>query len=50
MRRMRRAELTAGKSEYVVEDSQYQVPRAVQAINKLLNNDKVFMTLQGGGT
>ncbi|MGD0109979.1 MAG: ABC transporter substrate-binding protein [Rhodopila sp.] len=35
---------------YIVEDSQYQIPRAVQAMNKLLNNDKVFMTLQDGGT
>ena len=35
---------------YIVEDSQYQVPRAVQAMNKLLNNDQVFMTLQDGGT
>ncbi len=34
------------KIQYIVEDSQYQVPRAVQAMNKLLNNDKVFMTLQ----
>jgi branched-chain amino acid transport system substrate-binding protein len=38
------------KIHYIVEDSQYQVPRAVQAMNKLLNNDKVFMTLQDGGT
>jgi len=38
------------KIRYVVEDSQYQVPRAVQAMNKLLNNDQVFMTLQDGGT
>src|ERR1700742_2013935 len=37
------------KIRYIVEDSQYQVPRAVQAMNKLLNNDKVFMTLQDGG-
>src|SRR5262249_24043020 len=29
---------------------QYQVPRAVQAMNKLLNNDKVFMTIEDGGT
>jgi len=35
---------------YIVEDNQYQVPRAVQAMNKLLNSDKVFMTLQDGGT
>src|SRR6185312_22773 len=34
------------KIRYIVEDSQYQVPRAVQAMNKLLNSDKVFMTLQ----
>ena len=32
------------KIRYIVEDSQYQVPRAVQAMNKLLNSDKVFMT------
>src|ERR1700761_243018 len=38
------------KIRYIVEDRQYQVPRAVQAMNKLLNNDKVFMTIQDGGT
>ena len=38
------------KIRYIVEDSQDQVPRAVQAMNKLLNSDKVFMTLQDGGT
>jgi branched-chain amino acid transport system substrate-binding protein len=38
------------KIRYIVEDSQYQIPRAVQAMNKLLNNDRVFMTLQDGGT
>ena len=38
------------KIRYIVEDSQYQVPRAVQAMNKLLNRDQVFMTLQDGGT
>ena len=27
------------KIRYIVEDSQYKVPRAVQAINKLINND-----------
>src|ERR1700729_981280 len=35
---------------YIVEDSQYQVPRAVQAINKLINNDGVFFTIEDGGT
>jgi branched-chain amino acid transport system substrate-binding protein len=38
------------KIRYIVEDSQYQIPRAVQAMNKLLNNDRVFMTIQDGGT
>ena len=38
------------KIRYIVEDSQYQVPRAVQAMNKLLNNDKVFATIEDGGT
>ena len=38
------------KIRYIVEDSQYQVPRAVQAMNKLLNNDRVFMTIEDGGT
>jgi branched-chain amino acid transport system substrate-binding protein len=38
------------KIRYIVEDAQYQVPRAVQAMNKLLNKDQVFMTLQDGGT
>jgi branched-chain amino acid transport system substrate-binding protein len=38
------------KIKYIVEDSQYTVPRAVQAMNKLLNNDNVFLTLADGGT
>jgi branched-chain amino acid transport system substrate-binding protein len=38
------------KIHYIVEDSQYQVPRAVQAINKLINNDGVFFTIEDGGT
>ena len=38
------------KIRYIVEDSQYQVPRAVQAMNKLLNNDDVFFTIEDGGT
>ena len=38
------------KIRYIVEDSQYQVPRAVQAMNKLLNNDHVFITIEDGGT
>jgi branched-chain amino acid transport system substrate-binding protein len=38
------------KIRYIVEDSQYQVPRAVQAMNKLINNDGVFITIEDGGT
>ena len=38
------------KIKYIVEDNQYQVPRAVQAMNKLLNSDNVFMTIDDGGT
>jgi branched-chain amino acid transport system substrate-binding protein len=38
------------KIAYIVEDSQYQVPRAVQAANKLLNRDNVFLMVANGGT
>ncbi len=38
------------KIKYIVEDNQYTVPRAVQAMNKLLNSDDVFMTIDDGGT
>ena len=38
------------KIKYIVEDNQYQVPRAVQAMNKLLNNDSVFILVGNGGT
>ncbi len=38
------------KIRYIVEDNQYQIPRAVQAMNKLLNNDNIFATIDDGGT
>jgi len=38
------------KIRYIVEDSQYQVPRAVQAMNKMLNRDNVFIMVGNGGT
>ena len=38
------------KIRFVVEDNQYQVPRAVQAANKLINNDKIFAMLGALGT
>lgn len=36
--------------EIVIEDMQYQVPRAVQAANKLVRRDKVFAMLGALGT
>ena len=38
------------KIKYIVEDNQYTVPRAVQAMNKLLNNDDIFLAIDDGGT
>lgn len=38
------------KIKFIAEDNQYMIPRAVQAMNKLLNNDHVFMTIDDGGT
>lgn len=35
---------------YIVEDSQYQIPRAVQAGNKLINRDKIFAMVGALGT
>jgi branched-chain amino acid transport system substrate-binding protein len=45
-----RGGIAGRKIRYIVEDSQYQVPRAVQAMNKLINNDGVFFTIEDGGT
>jgi branched-chain amino acid transport system substrate-binding protein len=38
------------KIRFIVEDMQYQVPRAVQAMNKLLNHDDIFLAIDNGGT
>jgi branched-chain amino acid transport system substrate-binding protein len=38
------------KIKYITEDNQYQVPRSVQAANKLINRDNVFMMVANGGT
>ncbi len=38
------------KIDYIVEDNQYTVPRSVQAENKLLNEDHVFVEVANGGT
>lgn len=38
------------KIKLIVEDHQYQVPRAVQAVNKLINRDKIFGMIAALGT
>ncbi len=38
------------KIKYIVEDSQYRVPIAVQKANKLVNRDKVFFIIASLGT
>jgi branched-chain amino acid transport system substrate-binding protein len=38
------------KIKYIVEDNQYQIPRSVQAANKLINKDGVFVMVANGGT
>ena len=38
------------KIKYIVEDSQYRVPIAVQKANKLVNRDKVFFLIASIGT
>jgi branched-chain amino acid transport system substrate-binding protein len=38
------------KLNWVLEDMQYIVPKAVQAMNKLLNKDEIFFSLGNGGT
>src|SRR5438552_1596741 len=38
------------KIKLIVEDTQYQVPRAVQAGNKLINRDHIFAMVAGLGT
>ena len=38
------------KLTFIAEDHAYQVPRAVQAANKLLNRDKIFIMLAALGT
>ena len=35
---------------FIVEDTQYQVPRAIQAANKLISRDKIFAMLIATGT
>jgi branched-chain amino acid transport system substrate-binding protein len=38
------------KVRFIVEDMEYLVPKAVQAMNKLVNRDDIFLSLFSGGT
>jgi branched-chain amino acid transport system substrate-binding protein len=38
------------KIRFIAEDTQYQLPKAIQAVNKLLNRDKIFAMFLGLGT
>ena len=38
------------KIKYIIEDNQYQVPRSIQAANKLINRDNVFLMIANAGT
>jgi branched-chain amino acid transport system substrate-binding protein len=45
-----RAGVHGRQIRFVVEDAQYQVPRAVQAANKLINRDRIFAMVGAMGT
>jgi branched-chain amino acid transport system substrate-binding protein len=38
------------KVRFIVEDMEYLVPKAVQAMNKLVNRDNIFLSFASGGT
>lgn len=38
------------KIKWILEDMEYIVPKAVQAMNKLLNRDNIFFAVGNGGT
>lgn len=38
------------KIKYIVEDNQYQIPRSIQAANKLINRDGAFILVANDGT
>ena len=38
------------KIRFITEDMEYQVPKAVQAMNKLVNRDNIFLSIASGGT
>jgi branched-chain amino acid transport system substrate-binding protein len=38
------------KIHFIAEDMEYMVPKAVQAMNKLVNRDNIFLAISSGGT
>src|SRR3984957_2646502 len=38
------------KIRFIAEDMEYLVPKAVQAMNKLVNRDEIFLSISSGGT
>ena len=38
------------KIHFIIEDMEYLVPKAVQAMNKLVNRDNIFLSIASGGT
>jgi branched-chain amino acid transport system substrate-binding protein len=38
------------KVRFICEDMEYLVPKAVQAMNKLVNRDNIFLSIASGGT
>ena len=38
------------KIHFITEDMEYLVPKAVQAMNKLVNRDNIFLSIASGGT
>ena len=45
-----RGGIAGRKIHFIVEDNEYLVPKAVQAMNKLINRDNIFFLVGGGGT
>jgi branched-chain amino acid transport system substrate-binding protein len=46
----KRGGIAGRKIRFIVEDDEYLVPKAVQAMNKLINRDNIFFALGSGGT
>jgi branched-chain amino acid transport system substrate-binding protein len=45
-----RGGINGRKIRFIAEDMEYMVPKAVQAMNKLVNRDNIFLAISSGGT